>query len=254
MKNTSLDLNAIAFTHINNYPGRPTLVFLHDSLGCIRLWRDFPEKLAALTACNVLVYDRQGYGASCAFSYEKREKNYMELEADILKDLLHYWKIENPILFGHSDGASIALIFAGKYPQIPKAIILEGLHVFVEEITLQGIREAIEMYKTTDLKSRLEKYHAEKTDALFWAWAETWTEESYKDWNIEHFVKEILCPILIFQGEKDEFGTMKQVETVEKNAKGSTQSLLLSEAGHNPHKEVPEKVLKESSLFINEKT
>ncbi|HLS71228.1 MAG TPA: alpha/beta hydrolase [Chitinophagaceae bacterium] len=227
MKNTSLDLNAIAFTHINNYPGRPTLVFLHDFLGCIRLWRGFPEKLAALTACNVLVYDRQGYGASCAFSYEKREKNYMELEADILKDLLHYWKIENPILFSHSDGASIALIFAGKYPKTPKALILKGLHVFIESITIKGIKEAIEKYKTTDLKFRLEKYHGDKTDALFWAWAETWTSEDFQDWNIEHFLKYIQCPILVFQGEKDEFGTIKQVKSVEKNTLNLTQSIFL---------------------------
>lgn len=174
MKNYNLNLHDIAFKHIKNYPGNPTLVFLHDSLGCIQLWRNFPEQLAELSQCNILIYDRQGYGASCSFSYEKRSKNYMELEADILKNLLDFMQIKNPILFGHSDGASIALIFAGKYPKTPKALILEGLHVFVESITIKGIKEAIEKYKTTDLKFRLEKYHGDKTDALFWAWAETW--------------------------------------------------------------------------------
>lgn len=113
----AINLNDIFIKRINNFSNRPTIIFLHDSLGSIELWRDFPELLGEKTQCNILVYDRQGYGKSCEFSYTKRDNSYMELEADILNELMVFWKVEEAILFGHSDGGSIALIAAGKYPK-----------------------------------------------------------------------------------------------------------------------------------------
>ena len=112
----NLNLEEIHVKRIDEFPNRPTIVYLHDSLGCVELWRDFPEQLGIVTKCNSIIYDRQGYGKSCPFSYSKRNKDYMELEADLLMDLLDHWGIHQPILFGHSDGGSIALIAAGKYP------------------------------------------------------------------------------------------------------------------------------------------
>jgi pimeloyl-ACP methyl ester carboxylesterase len=250
MLSQNLSLSEIAVKRIDTFPNRPTLVFLHDSLGCIDLWRDFPERVGALTQCNVLLYDRQGYGKSCGFSYTKRDNHYLELEADILNQLLNYWNIEQPILFGHSDGGSIALLTAAKYPEKIKAIITEGAHVFVEDITVNGIKEAIQLYETTDLKTKLEKYHGSNTEAMFLAWANTWTTEEFRSWNIVHFLPMIQCPTLVIQGEKDEYGSLKQVESIIEKVSGATEKFIIPSIGHTPHKDNPEVVLKKISSFI----
>lgn len=246
----SLSISEIAVKRIDTYPNRPTIVFLHDSLGCIALWRDFPERVGALTQCNVLVYDRQGYGKSCGFSYAKRDNDYLEQEADILNQLLDYWNIDQPILFGHSDGGSIALVTAAKYPEKIKAILTEGAHVFVEDITIEGIKEAIQLYETTDLKTKLEKYHGSNTEAMFWAWANTWTTEEFRAWNIEHFLPAIQCPSMIIQGEQDEYGSLKQVASITEKVSGITETFIIPNTGHSPHKENPEVVLEKITSFI----
>ena len=240
----------IAFKRTDDYPNRPTIVFLHDSLGCIQLWRDFPYRLGQLTQCNVLIYDRQGYGESCPFSYVKRDNSYMEVEADLLHGLLSFWDIKDAILFGHSDGGSIALIMAGKYPDKIRAIITEGAHIFVEEITINGIKAAIRIYKLTNLKQKLEKYHGDKTEAMFWAWASTWTTEAFRNWNIEVFLPKIQCPTLIIQGEADEYGSLKQVERIITQINGPSEQLVIPAVKHTPHKEVPEQILDKVRVFI----
>lgn len=248
----NFSLTEIAVKRRDNFPGRPTIVFLHDSLGCIELWRDFPEKLGERTQCNVLIYDRQGYGQSCPFSYKERNNDYMEEEADILNELLAYWKIEKALLFGHSDGGSIALIAAAKYPEKISAIITEGAHIFVEDETLNGIEKAIQLYQTTDLKTKLEKYHPNTTEEMFWAWARTWTTAKFRTWNIEKFLPAIRCSSLIIQGEADEYGTLKQVESICAQTKGPSTAFLIPKVKHTPHKEVPELILREVSRFIAE--
>lgn len=250
--NYKFSLEEIAIKRIDNYPGRPTIIFLHDSLGCIELWRDFPQKLGEMAQCNVLIYDRQGYGKSCPFSYSKRENDYMEWEADILNDLLAFWNIDKAILFGHSDGGSIALLTAAKYPEKILGIITEGAHIFVEEVTLNGIREAIDLYKTTDLKSKLQKYHFDNTEEMFWAWAGTWTSEVFKVWNMEHFLPSIQCPSLIIQGQDDEYGTLDQVEGITKQVSGPTSKFVMPDVKHTPHKEAPELVLGKAFEFISQ--
>lgn len=234
---------SIAFEKKELYPGAPYLIFLHDSLGCITLWRDFPEKLAQVLKMNYIIYDRLGYGQSDPFINKERTLDYMEEEADFLIELLDYWELKEAILFGHSDGASISLIAAGKYPHKIKSIIVQGLHVFVEDITIAGIQAAEEAYKTTNLKERLVRYHGDKTEDLFMAWTQTWQKDFFQSWNIEHWLKNIECPVLIIQGENDEFGSMKQVEAVEQQVKGPLQSLLVKNAGHTPTKEQPDIVL-----------
>jgi len=243
-------LEEIAYRRIDKYPGRPTVIFLHDSLGCMELWRAFPERFADLTQCNVLTYDRQGYGRSCAFQYAQRDNGYMELEADILNALLDHWKLDDVVLFGHSDGGSIALIAAGKYPDRIAGVVTEGAHIFVEDITLEGIREAARLYSSTDLKVRLEKYHGTKTEALFKAWTETWLSEPFRTWNIEEFLPSISCPALIIQGTDDEYGTLKQVDGIVNGTKGNAQSLIIPSIGHTPHKEAPELVLEKAGAFV----
>lgn len=245
----SPDEKEIYIFHYDNYHDT-TIVFLHDSLGCVALWRDFPEKLGQLTQSNILIYDRLGYGKSDAMADEPRPINYMEAEADTLMNMLDGLFIVNPILFGHSDGASIALLTAAKYPEKIKAVIAEAAHIFVEEITLNGINEAVEAYKTTNLKERLKKYHGDNTDILFRAWTETWTRPDFRNWNIEDYLPEITCPLLTIQGLNDEFGSLKQVEGIFNGVSGS-KKVLIDDCGHTPHKEKPEETLNAAANFIN---
>lgn len=230
---------------------RPYLVFLHDSLGCISTWRDFPEKLALSSNCNLIVYDRIGYGKSSPFSNKVRGNDYLEKEADILYEVLNTLNINSSILFGHSDGASIALIAASKYGEIISGVITEGAHVFVEEITLSGIREAVTNYRTTKLRHILEKYHFDKTDDVFNAWTKIWLSEGFRNWNIESFLPKIKCPLLVIQGKKDEYGTEHQVNSIVNKSSGKSLKLMIPNVKHTPHKEVPELIYLKSKEFID---
>ncbi|WP_205504144.1 alpha/beta fold hydrolase [Rufibacter psychrotolerans] len=256
---TSTHTSALANTNGMNlytefqheHANRPTLVFLHDSLGCLQLWRDFPEKLAQAAQCNVLVYDRLGYGKSAPMPSHERPTNYLELEADVLNNLLATLEITDAILFGHSDGGSIALIAASKYPEKIKAIICEAAHIFVEELTLNGIYAAMQAYNTTNLPERLQKYHGDKVDTIFKAWTHTWTRSDYRQWNIEHFLPGITCPLLFIQGEADEYGTLAQVEKTVSQVNGPAEKYLIPNAGHTPHKQYPQLVLDKAIEFIH---
>ncbi len=242
--------NGLAVRRFDDFPGTPYIVFLHDSMGCIELWRDFPQRLGMLTECNVMIYDRQGYGRSIPFTGARRDNLYLEKEADILLGLLEYCGIVNPVLFGHSDGGSIALIAAAKFPAKIGGVITEGAHVFVEDITIRGIEAAKKDYRSTSLDKRLKKYHGDKTDEMFEAWTETWTGSEFRSWNITHFLPGIVCPLLAIQGENDEYGTEEQVRTITEHTKGSAERIIIPGAGHTPHKEVPAEVLEPSAAFI----
>lgn len=236
--------------YIRSFEGRPTLVFLHDSLGCTQLWRDFPSKISDASQCNVLVYDRLGYGKSDPMPTHERANHYMELEADLLHDLLIEQNIKDVILFGHSDGGTIALIAASKYPKNVKAVICEAGHIFVEEVTLKGVYDTWNAYKTTNLPERLQKYHGNKVEMLFKAWTETWTRESFRNWNIEYLLKDITCPLLFIQGEADDYGTLDQLEKTISQVSGITEKYIIPDVGHTPHKEVPDLVLNRAVEFI----
>jgi pimeloyl-ACP methyl ester carboxylesterase len=248
-----IEINQLTY-HIQHHiidTNRPTIVFLHDSLGSVKLWRDFPEKLAKATNCNALVYDREGHGESSPFHIAKRPKDYLSLGADSLHQILQKLNVKDIILFGHSDGATIALHYAAKYPNYLIATIVEGVHVFVEEETLNGIKEAKLATETTNLKERVAKYHGDKTDMLFKLWIETWLSDEYRSWNIEQDIQSIQSPVLIFQGENDEFGTMEQVNKIKANVNSWVEDYLIADCGHNPHKEQPEFTLKTTTNFIN---
>ncbi|MDR6456963.1 pimeloyl-ACP methyl ester carboxylesterase [Chryseobacterium vietnamense] len=236
--------------HDHRFTDRPTIVFLHDSLGSVQLWRDFPAKLSEIAQCNTLAYDRLGYGKSFPMSTHERPVHYMELEADLLNDVLIEMNLDNVILFGHSDGGTIALITAAKYPERVEAVICEAGHIFVEEITLKGVYDAWEAYKTTNLPERLQKYHGDKVEMLFKAWTETWTREDYRTWNIEYLLKDIKAPLLFIQGGADEYGTLDQVEKTVTQVSGSAEKYIIPGIGHTPHKEIPELVLKKTAEFI----
>ncbi|WP_299602034.1 alpha/beta hydrolase [uncultured Aquimarina sp.] len=229
---------------------KPTIIFLHDSLGCIELWRDFPEKIKKRTDYNVLSYDRQGYGKSDPFSENKRDQDYLKKEADTLIQLIDHLKLNKIILFGHSDGGSIALLAASLYPDKISGIITEGAHVFVEKETLDGIREAKLAYDTTNLREKLTKYHDSNTDAVFSMWTETWLSPTFANWNIEDYLKHITCPSLIIQGEKDEYGTLDQVTSIITKTQGISTSHIIPNIGHTPHKEAPNMVIEKTVDFV----
>lgn len=241
----------IYYETITVNPEKPTIVFLHDSLGCVTLWRDFPEKISDATGCNVLIYDRWGYGKSEAFDSPERKSDYLELEADFLNDFLEALNLNNIILLGHSDGGSIALLTASKYASKIKAIICEAPHIFVEEITLQGILIAVEAYENTNLPERLQKYHGDKVDFIFKAWTKTWTSDEFRNWNIEPFLKNITAPLLFIQGENDEYGSLDQMEKTIKQVSGESQKLIIKNIGHTPHKEAPQETTDATVEFIN---
>ena len=249
---TDINGKSLFIEYHYNDDDKPTLVFLHDSLGCTQVWRDFPHHLAAATQCNLLIYDRLGYGKSESMLTHERPNNYMELEAGITNDILEHFDISDAILFGHSDGGTIALLTAALYPNNIKAVIAEAAHIFVEDVTLQGIYDAIEAFKTTNLPQRLEKYHGHHVETLFRAWTETWTREDYRDWNIEHLLKQITCPVLFIQGEKDEFGTLLQVDKTIEAVNGPKEKFILPNIGHSPHRDAPEIVCKKASEFITQ--
>ncbi len=233
----------------DNYPGKPVIIFLHESLGCIELWKSFPEKLGKASECSILIYDRHGYGRSDPFKTLKRNNDYMETESDFLIRLMEKSGIENAILFGHSDGGTIALLAAAKYPDKISGVITAGAHVFVEEVTLEGIRKAAEDYKNTDLKIKLTKYHGDKTDDVFRVWAETWLSGEFRKWNIENFLCEIKCPCLIIQGENDEYGSIMQVDAITEKVKNA-ERFIIPGAGHSLHGETAEQVIVRSADFI----
>lgn len=233
---------------------KPTIVFLHDSLGCTQLWRDFPSKLAAETECNLLVYDRLGYGSSFPMPTHERDNDYMETEADVLNDLLNALNIPKVILFGHSDGGTIALIAATKYPEKVQSVICEAGHIFVEEVTIKGVSDALYSYKTANLSQRLQKYHGDKVEMIVKAWTEIWLSDQFRSWSIEYLLKDIQAPLLFIQGENDEYGTLDQVEKTLSGVSGVCEKFIISNVGHTPHKEVPEMVLKKSAEFIIEIT
>ncbi|KFF13007.1 alpha/beta hydrolase [Chryseobacterium soli] len=252
MEGRSIDVkgNKLYIEYENAFENKPTIVFLHDSLGCTQLWRDFPAKLGSALACNVLVYDRLGYGKSGVMTTHERAVNYMELEADLLNDLLCTLNVQDAVLFGHSDGGTIALIAASKYQENIQAVMCEAGHIFVEDITVKGVRDALEAYNTTNLGERLQKYHGDKVEMLFRAWTEIWLSEKFRNWNIEYLLKDITCPLLFIQGENDEYGTLDQLEKTLAQVSGISEQYIIPEIGHTPHKEVPELVLKRSIEFL----
>lgn len=231
---------------------RPALVFLHDSLGSIRLWRDFPTRLAQAVGCHALVYDRRGYGESSAFGAAPRTVRYLEEETLTVAAVLRAAGVGQCVLVGHSDGGTLALLTAAHEPAQVAAVVTIGAHVFVEDVTLAGIRQAQHQFSTTDLPQRLARYHGPRTEPLFRAWADTWLHPDFRSWNIEHYLPRVQCPVLVVQGEADEYGTPAQVAAIVGQVAGPAQAALLPGLGHTPHRQQPDKVLWLTTAFLQE--
>jgi pimeloyl-ACP methyl ester carboxylesterase len=230
--------------------GAPTIVFLHEGLGCVGMWRDFPDRLAAASGCGALVYSRPGYGASDPVG-GPRAVRFMHDEAlEVLPAVLSHFELREIILFGHSDGASIAVIYAGSRPGPVRALVLEAPHVFVESVCTDRIARISEDFETTRLRERLVRYHGANTDSMFRSWTEVWLRPEFREWNIQESLPAIEAPVLVVQGETDEYGTLRQVEAVVTGVKGPAESLVLPGCGHSPHSERPREVLEAATGFL----
>ena len=234
---------------IRGAKGAPTLVFLHEGLGSVALWKDFPARVAEATGCPVLVYSRAGYGRSSP-AVLPRAPDYMHVEAlTVLPALLDRLAIVDPILVGHSDGASIALLHAGSGKRPVRALVALAPHVFVEEMSIASIDEVRRQYETTDLREKLARRHADP-DAAFRGWNDIWLAPAFRRWNIEACLPGVRCPLLLIQGRDDEYGSAAQLDAIEGQVGGTVARLELADCRHSPHRDQPEATLAAIADFV----
>jgi pimeloyl-ACP methyl ester carboxylesterase len=216
------------------------------------MWRDFPDRLVSATGCGALVYSRIGYGASDPVP-GPRPVRFMHDEAlDVLPAVIERFRLEEVILFGHSDGASIAVIYAGARLGQVRALVLEAPHVFVEPICVESIARIAEEYETTRLRERLARHHGGNTDSMFRTWTDVWLTPEFRQWNIEEYLPAIESPVLVVQGEDDEYGTLRQVDSILTQVRGPAESLVLARCGHSPHSDQPDEVLEAAARFVRQ--
>ena len=223
-------------------PAPGALVFLHEGLGSIAQWRDTPAEIARRTGLPAVVYSREGYGHSSPVAVP-RPLTYMHDEARKLPP------VEDPILVGHSDGASIAIIAAGDGLVQPRALVLIAPHVFVEDISLASIAAAREAYEHGDLRARLARYH-DDVDGAFWGWNRAWLDPGFRAWNLEAYLPRIKTPTLVVQGIGDQYGTLAQVEAIERQLGGPVETMLVAGAGHSPFRDQPALVHARIAEFV----
>lgn len=234
----------------------PTLVFLHEGLGCAAMWRDVPARLAADTGCGALVYSRQGYGRSEPVKLP-RPLDYMQREGlTTLPAVLDATGVRQAILVGHSDGASIAIVHAGAVGRNISALdrvrglILMAPHLFCEELSIQSIEQAKKEYLHGELRLRLQRHHGDNVDGAFWGWNGAWLDPRFRSFNIEEFLPTIRVPVLAIQGEADPYGTLRQIESLARSVAGPLERLILPGCGHAPHKERPEETRTKMIAFV----
>jgi pimeloyl-ACP methyl ester carboxylesterase len=254
MSQIEIDGGAVAYTTIPGAAALPHLIFLHEGLGCIAMWGDFPQRLCAATGCPGLVYDRLGYGQSGPL-LRQRDTHYLHAAARTdLPQIIERLLPPNAtfILFGHSDGGSIALLFGAAQSEQSarlRGIVTEAAHVFVETVTLAGIRDAVTAYDSGKLAG-LSRYHGAKADDVFRGWSDAWLSPVFAAWNIESELPRIEVPLLVVQGEGDQYGTPRQVHAIAAQARGPATVALLPNCGHTPHKESADEVIALTAEFV----
>ncbi len=248
-----IDTVSIYFEFLNKslISEKPLLVFLHEGLGSIAQWKDFPTLLCEKTKCPGFLYDREGYGRSSKLR-STNDWNYLHIQAQkALPEIFKQLKIEQykKILIGHSDGGSIAIIHAGSFPEKIIGVITEASHQFIEDISVKGIRDTVKLFEEGKLKDWLKKYHGEKTDSMFHGWADTWTREGFQNWNIEEYLKKINVPILAIQGKDDQYGSFAQLESIKKYSPKADIHHIPA-CGHTPHLQCKEVIIQLMYDFI----
>lgn len=218
---------------------RSPLVFLHEGLGSLRLWRDFPARIHHDTGRRTIVWSRHGYGKSAVVT-EPRSVRYMHDEAlQVLPELLARLEVNAPVLVGHSDGASIALVHAGSDAGTPAGLVLLAPHVVVEDVSIAGIEAARKAFETTDLPTRLARHHRDAA-ATFWGWNRIWLDPAFRGWDITEYLPRITCPVLAVQGHDDQYGTLHQLDLVEGGVPGGIVRVELHDCRHSPHLDQPD--------------
>jgi pimeloyl-ACP methyl ester carboxylesterase len=229
---------------------QPAVVFLHEGLGSVAMWKDFPERFCADHGLRGLVFSRYGYGRSTPKpAIERWTPDFMHAQAHaVLPALFEHLKITKPWLFGHSDGASIALLHAARFDVA--GIIVVAPHIFVEDVSIASIEQARDAYAGTDLRTRLARYHADP-DSAFRGWNDVWLSPAFRSWNIQAEIGTIHCPVLAVQGEDDEYGTLAQIRGIAEKLP-TTQLLVIPKCGHSPHRDQPALLAQEAARFIIE--
>ncbi len=222
-------------------PGRaPTLVFLHEGLGCRALWRDFPGRIAAANRLGALVYSRAGYGASDPIELPRPLSYHRQEGLQVLPEVVAQMGLGAHVLVGHSDGASIAIVYAGRgsAPGL-RALVLIAPHVFNEPQVSRSIAAAREAYQQGDLAVRLRRWHGANTDCAFRGWSEAWLDPHFERWNLEEYLPSVRVPVLVIRGENDEYGTPAQVRAIERKSGGPVEVVLVPDCGHEPQRDRP---------------
>ncbi len=233
---------------------RPLMVFLHEGLGSVAMWRDFPARLVDALGWRGLVYSRPGYGRSTPRAAEEAwGLDFMHRQAEqVLPALLAALGIDSarepPWLFGHSDGGSIALLHAAAFPGRVAGAVVLAPHILVEDLSVASIAKAREAYRSTDLRARLAKYH-DDPDSAFWGWNDIWLHPPFRAWSITRELAAIACPVLAVQGLDDEYGTLAQIRGIAERVPG-TALLELPACGHSPHRDQPEQVIDAVRRFV----
>ncbi len=229
---------------------RTVLVFLHEGLGCIEMWRDFPQKLCDATRCTGIVYDRTGYGKSSAWPSDPGVR-YMEIEADdVLPRLLAALGVEDCVLVGHSDGGTIALNYAATDPEPLRAVVTLAAHAINEPICVEAIAKARAAFAETDLRSKLARYH-DDVDGAFRLWADAWVAPGFEPMDANRRLPGVLVPVQAIQGEDDEYGTELQLGVIAGKVGGYCETRLVPDCGHSPHLQQPAYVLSEITRFVS---
>jgi pimeloyl-ACP methyl ester carboxylesterase len=231
----------------------PTLVLLHEGLGCLALWRDFPPKLAERSGYGVLAWSRPGYGNSDPVPLP-RPLSYMHDEAlHVLPQVLDQAEVRKAILIGHSDGASIAAIYAGGRQDLRvRGLVLMAPHFFVEDVTLDSIAAAKIAYECGDLRARLARYHGANVDVAFRGWNDAWLDPRFREWRIDEYLAHIRVPVLIIEGLEDEYGTLEQVRLAQREAHCPVEVMVLERCGHSPHVDQPDATLDGIAAFVRQ--
>jgi pimeloyl-ACP methyl ester carboxylesterase len=228
----------------------PVLVFLHEGLGSTAMWKNFPEQFCRAHGFRGLVFSRYGYGQSTPRpAAERWPVDFMHQQAhEVLPAFFASLGVEKPWLFGHSDGASIALLYASRFARDLSGMVVVAPHIMVEDITIASIRAAREMYMTQDLRERLGRYHRD-VDSAFWGWNDIWLDPAFRAWNIEADLAAISCPVLAIQGEDDEYGSLQQVFGIQEKLPDA-RIVVLPQCAHSPHRDQAEALSSEVANFI----